>query len=389
MNNNSKKRHIAFLLGAGFSMPVGMPTANVLNSIITSEIYNNIRLSFQDGEGNLMKSFILEKVLLESDLCGSFNYEQFFDLLTKEKESQLDEEKLLSFIERGLYGYLWKCSRGGGEEDIMKTNTIRTMYNELLKDSSNYSDYVQNVIQWYQDTIAKNLLVNTNNGKLVQQHPCYTGFINIVDYLVQQGYIIDIHTLNHDLILESLLSHTALKDKVCNGFGEEKKELFGRKYTCFDISNYNKAIRIYKLHGSIDMHELSSLGGNSTRQYIQVVDGYSDGNAFMMNNQLSASILPLFLTGKISKEKDYSKEPFQTLLSEFGKNISIAEKLIMVGYSGGDKGINAILDNNYKNWSQTYVISPNAQKHCLVQNKGAKAISKGIEELTTSDLESL
>ena len=92
MKNNNR---IAFLLGAGFSVPAGMPTANNLNRIIISMIYNNVRKSVQDGEGAgmLLKSFILEKVLLDYDVRDEgFSYEKYFDLLVKESNEQLNED---------------------------------------------------------------------------------------------------------------------------------------------------------------------------------------------------------------------------------------------------------------------------------------------------------
>ena len=100
MSNNN--RHIAFLLGAGFSVPTGLPTANTLNKLIISEIYNRIRKSFKEGEEGILQSFILEKVLIDIDEYGEFNYELYYDFLEQEKEKNLDSDRLLSFIERGM-----------------------------------------------------------------------------------------------------------------------------------------------------------------------------------------------------------------------------------------------------------------------------------------------
>lgn len=380
-----KEKHIAFLIGAGFSVPAGMPTANVLNSIIKATIYDSIRNSFKDNKDGILQSYILEKVLIDSEEREKdFNYEQYFDSLEREKDNKMDKYKLLSFIERGMYGYFWKQSRGTYFEAEEKSVQIIGMLEETLNQCYNYQNVVDGIIEWYQRLIAKNVKGSTSNGKIDQFNPCYKGFAEILSYYVNQGYILDIYTLNHDLLLESLLSHTALKDMVCNGFGGEVRQIKKKKYKTFDVKYFNNNIRIYKLHGCIDIHDLYN--NMSGQLYIQILDGYSDENASLVNNTESASILPLFLTGKTSKEKKYAKEPFHSMLKEFENNIGDVEKLIVIGYSGNDDYINSILYRNHNQWNTTCVIDPDADKHLFVREKNAKPINKGIESLSIYDI---
>lgn len=384
MCENKGEKHIAFLLGAGFSVPAGLPTANVLNSFIISEIYNRIRNSFKEGvaESNYMlQSYILEKVLIDSDGCGDFNYEQYYDFLKLEKKRILDADKLLSFIERGMYGYFWKCSNGNDTENEKRRIKINNMVDTIKGNCNKYSEVVEGVEQWYQYFIARNLTGNTKKGKLEKFNPYYQKFIDTLSVYVNQGYIIDIYTLNHDLFLESLLFFTEFKDKVCNGFGGEINKICGKEYKTFNTKYYDKDIRIYKLHGSIDIHELSDELKN--KQYIQILDGYSIENAFLMDEKNFSSILPLFLTGK---QKDYEEEPYRSMISEFKSHISDTEKLIVIGYSGNDKGINKILYDNFTNWNDSYVVAPSANEHVFVKDKNAKSINKGVEKLSAKDI---
>lgn len=159
-------------------------------------------------------------------------------------------------------------------------------------------------------------------------------------------------------------------------------------FKTFGIDNYNKPIRIYKLHGSIDIHELS-YSGKTDIDFIQIVNGYSDKNAFIMDNTQFASINPLFLTGKISKSEQYNKKPYVSILTELKKNIEKADNLIVIGYSGNDTGINQILYDQYKNWTNAFVISPNAQAHKFVTKKSAQPVNKGIESLNLEDIQSI
>jgi len=379
-------KHVALLLGAGFSVPAGMPTATILNSIIKAKVYDSIRRCFKNGEDGILQSYILEKTLIDYDECyPDFNYEQYFDFLKLEKTSNFDKDKLLSFIERGMYGYFWKCSRGGCLEKRKNNTQIKAILGEIEKKCDNYANYVDRIIERYQNHIAHCVLGNSKNGKTETINPCYQGFIDIVSFFVKQNYIIDIYTLNHDLLLESLLLLTPLTNKVSNGFGGEIKQIRGKNYQIYNTEYFNKQIRIYKLHGSIDIHELSYFD-KPNKEYIQIVDGYSDANAFLIDNTQTATVLPLFLTGKSSKEKQYCKEPYLSMLAEFEKQIGIAERLIVIGYSGNDDGINNIIFENYDNWINAVIIAPDANNHPFVKNKQATPINKGTESLSLNDL---
>lgn len=376
-------KSIAFLLGAGFSAPAGLPTANTLNNIIQSKIYARIRNSFRNGYQITLNDFVLEKVLIESDECGAFNYEQYFDLLVNEENQIPSTDRLLSFIERGMYGYLWKCSVKNDSNYIKHRSHIDSIYRKI--DISNYAQSVKKEEQWYQKIIAENVKGNnTKRGKIKSPNPLYNDFVNIISTFVSQGYNIDIYTLNHDLFLESLLSFTELKDKVCNGFGGEIDEIEKQKYCSFDRKYFNNQIRIYKLHGSIDFYKLSIK--TNPPKYIQMVDGYDYENGGLMDSHEITSILPLFLTGKSGKNSQYAKEPYNSMLNEFENNVGKAEKLIVIGYSGYDEHINEKLFNQQINWSNTYVVDPNANKHPFVEDKQAIAVSKSVELLSDKDI---
>ena len=379
-------KHIAFLLGSGFSVPAGLPTANIMNNIIKSTIYDRIRLSFKDGCNNVLQSFILEKLLTECDEYEDFNYERYFDFIKEEKDKELDKNKLLAFIERGMYGYWWKCSMYEDTGKKKHRNQVVKMLESTIGKCKNYQEVVEGIEQWYQHIIARNIIGNTKYGKLERFSPCYQGFIDVLSCIVKSGYIVDIYTLNHDLYLESLLSHTDLKDKVSNGFGGDIDHIKSVGYKTFNTNFFNNTIRIYKLHGSIDVHELSFTNYRKN-QYIQMMDGFRMENPFLLDGEKNGSVLPLFLTGKTSKGKKYEKEPYKSMIAEFKDNVGKAEKLIVIGYSGNDEGINEFLYDQYSNWKKTYVISPNANEHPFVKDKGAKPLNIVVELLSITDLD--
>ncbi len=377
-------KSIAFLLGAGFSAPAGLPTANTLNNIIQSKIYARIRNSFRSGISHspTMYDFILEKVLLESDECGAFNYEQYFDFLAREKTLILDKNHFLSYIEKGMYYFFWKRSSINDQDSEQHKAHILNIFDSEIKRNESYAKTVENAEREYQRIIAESICSNTKKGKIECFNPLYKGFVNIISSFVDQGYNIDIFTLNHDLFLESLLSTTELNDKVCNGFGGEIGEIEGIRYKTFDLQYYDKQIRIYKLHGSLDVYRLNS----NMPKYIQMIDGYDYENGGAMNNHEITSILPLFLTGKCSKNTKCAEEPYKSMLKEFENNVGKAEKLIVIGYSGKDKHINDILFNQGIKRNGILVVDPNANKHPFVEKKQAIAFSKSVELLSVNDI---
>ena len=183
------------------------------------------------------------------------------------------------------------------------------------------------------------------------------------------------------MFLENLLSLTNLKDKVSNGFRDGLEIILGKKYRTFDIKNFNTPIRIYKLHGGIDIYKLSYYDSTDVH-FIQILDGYDAKNSFLIDSEKSVDIIPMFLTGKTSKEKQYCQEPYQSLLNDFKKQVDEANKLITIGYRGNDRGINNIIYEQYQHWDNAYVIDPNAAKHPFVLKKHAKYKNVGVESLT-------
>lgn len=387
MSNTDK--HIAFLLGSGFSVPAGLPTASDISNATKTMIDSSTYLSFQDGNAGILQCFVLNQALGGCDKEW-LNYEQFFDCLEAEKAKALDSKALFSFVDMGMCEFYWKCTSVDERNDTKHREQITEIYEALKKECCNgFSDYsriVERVEQTYQNFIANSIIGDAANGKLDHYLDAYNGFMSILSHYVNQGYIIDIYTLNHDLYLESLLALTDLNGNVCNGFGGETKVICGKKFKEFSLNYFNNSIRIYKLHGSIDVHELS-FADRTEKHYIQIVDGYSDDNAFIMESTQFASILPLFLTGKTSKEKKYKLEPFATMLGEFKNNIGKAEKLIVIGYSGNDDGINEIIFESYSNWNDAYVVIPNASEHCFVKDKHARPVDKKTEFLIAKDLD--
>ncbi len=236
----------------------------------------------------------------------------------------------------------------------------------------------------------------------------YKGLLNYLDQFAQEeGAIVDIHTLNHDLLFEALL-----REQLSDGFEEE-----GSPYLA-DLSNDNRhsirlkrytgkyatPYRLYKLHGSIDYHYFSAA---SDADDVFYPEKYIKLKPNIDKNRLKKEIVddngdseyqyappgyyhPDFLMGTTAKILRYD-EPllYKKLFEHFEKNLKQAEKLIIIGYGGRDEKVNEMILKRFNSQEKTsYIIDPypgdaiKALSSCL----DAELIEKQLEDITADDL---
>lgn len=348
------RKSISILLGAGLSAPKGYPIGNDMNEGLLH--FDESKLDFSP-DGSLVTSIDGSKPKFQIDCClnvhqkffifckrlikeytdehkGKFDYELFYDFLTSEEPNQ-NRYKDLSADLLGEYdsheNFVFNC---------------RHIYNQmaahLLKDRDGKT--------WYDDEPFK---VNTVEG--------YNGFLQTLSTL-SQNFIINVHTLNHDLVFESFNNTSFVNGNISDGFDEFASNYFGklsysnRTYRCRlerYTGRYDSAIRLYKLHGSLDYvpyYRIDSYGSMMPEKYVKIKYGIGTGNIMKgRKSKRGYDISPFeyhpdFLTGTTSKIKRYN-EPllFKKLFKKFKNNLKNAEILIIIGYGCKDKGINEMI----------------------------------------------
>jgi len=190
------------------------------------------------------------------------------------------------------------------------------------------------------------------------------------DYLFKSEKI-NIFSLNHDLIIEQILGHKS-KDfqdgfELKNGFQE---------FT--DNFPDNNKINFLKLHGSIDWF-------------------YHDFHVKKHPNSNERA----FLTGTQNKYEEYLISIYSDLKWHYKRLLKNTEKLIVIGYSFGDYGVNTEIINwmHKKNDAKLIIIDPKAKTllktgFLIPRLKEAfstriTAINKGFENLTEADYKSI
>jgi hypothetical protein len=147
---------------------------------------------------------------------------------------------------------------------------------------------------------------------------------------------LDIVTLNHDCLVETLLSNEGIP--CIDGFGELREDIryFDKGFYSLDIK-----VNLLKLHGSISLFQVQertptgvvfkfAIRNGKVEWYEQ--DGYGRYN-----------LTPIFLVGMDNKLRDYWIGIFRDLFSRFNHLLDLHDTIVVSGYGWKDTGINEIL----------------------------------------------
>lgn len=182
--------------------------------------------------------------------------------------------------------------------------------------------------------------------------------------------------------------HTDLWQHFCDGFTEYGSPYFGE--VSFDHKSelwtvhksykvrlryynkdYDKNLRLYKLHGSIDNYILllpDSINSNfySSDSAVRVKKDFAVSEFLMERRDEKlqkyfydrpfSENYPDFLTGTTEKIRLYHDPFYDNLLSNFKNNLLSSTHLFVIGYGFQDKGINEYLENHYLIFNKPMIV---------------------------------
>lgn len=179
------------------------------------------------------------------------------------------------------------------------------------------------------------------------------------------GVGVDIFSLNYDLCIETALREIAQK-RFVNGFTEDGWRL--------EALQEEGAIRLFKLHGSLDWAEDEAYG-------ICSFDFPRHKDA----EDIEGQHRPLLIFG--TSHKLSAREPFLSLAYHFSQCVLKTAVLVIVGYSFGDAYINEIIEQGVRRNAKLkmVVVSPDAEERIarnplLNQKARVKPIRKRARE---------
>ena len=352
------KQSISFLLGAGFSAPKGYPIGNQLNKLLlecdgNDFVFHTSGSLIPPKDGVKINIGYKTSYDYEYDFCrdlmsffssriGYFDYEEFFDFFTT--EASLDPE-VKEFYDPSKYNT---------KKDLYQMlHAISRIFNQLvsyfLKDSEGNS--------WHDNS--------GHMGKPIFSG--YTGVLNCIEHY-SKHYLLNIHTLNHDLFFERLSKTDWINNRLSDGFSDIGSPFYGdlnvdgRIYKCRlerFTNEYNNQFRFFKLHGSKDYTTFYSQidGVRKPEMYLKTRYGIGFSNLYKEIKDSEGNLNydkggfdfhADFLSGTTSKILRYKEKLlFNTLFEHFKKNLSEAEKLIIIGYGGRDSGINEVVIDHF------------------------------------------
>lgn len=350
----SGRKTISILLGAGFSAPKGFPIGNEMNNGLLNFDDTNVDFS---PSGELAISTDGQKPQFQTE--GVHNVHQKYFIFCKRLIKEYAKARNGDFDYELFYDFI--------KSNEAKEKRYRVLCDDLLGEFESFENYLFNVSHIY-NQMAEHLLKDREGKNRYDDEPYkignvegYDGFLNYLSQLSHQ-YIINVHTLNHDLLFESFNNTEYINGSISDGFDEYGSEYYGelihdnRTYHCRlerYTNRYNTAIRLFKLHGSLDYVPFYRKIGNGFMipdKYVKIKWGMGTGDIMKSRkSKIGYDISPFeyhadFLTGTTSKIQRYN-EPllFRKLFKRFKKNLRQAEKLIIIGYGCKDEGINEII----------------------------------------------
>ncbi|MBP5481281.1 MAG: hypothetical protein J6Y22_05980 [Paludibacteraceae bacterium] len=394
------RKSISILLGAGFSIPMGYPSGNKMNEYLLH--FDDNTHSFDANSGKLTTTTDHSKTNFNNTRVGDRKY---FDLCLR-LIKKYEETHNGNFDYEHFYDFI--------KGDEIKEEQYKSLFDKLVDERNTYGDCIYHVSDIYNQMIAC-LMKDKDKESWYDNEPTrvdyydekYDTFIKYLSDLSKE-YIVNVHTLNHDLLFESFKISTLIDNgDVSDGFEELGSKYYGilchenRTYHCRlerYTGKYDTPIRLYKLHGSLDYVHFYRRNGHIMEldNYIKIKHGIGYDKIMKENDEgTSYEEDPFethadFLTGTTAKIKRYGEPFFKNLSGKFEENLKNAEKLIIIGYGCKDQGINDMIKNNFNREKPSFIIDPNPQElvNAFSECIGSKILKFGIDNLDINSLKS-
>lgn len=372
-------KNIAFLFGAGISIPAGYPSTTEISDQIFDG-YKMVRIpsgyimrddwqNFQTDQLEYVSRVVQFIKKLKCQFCKF--YEDYYHKVNYE-----DIYYLIDQINQNESGNL--------------ENPISDHFrNFIIENWSNLFESITDYIKVDMSTLTREALnyIEDTISILLDIEPKDTSHLTLLNEVDKDKEIelVHIFTLNHDKLIETHLSKNKLS--FSEGF-----VLDSDNERVWDPKSFNERFRIYKLHGSLNWYQTREDSGYSSR-VIQNTEVIRDSG-----NRL------LLLIGTHNKLNEYSRGVAFELQHLFYDSLENTDRVIISGYSFGDQGINTRLINwIFKSQQRKIIlIHPDPEK-LRMNTRGAinlswdelmradalRIIPNYIEDVTWSDIKNL
>lgn len=343
---------ISVVLGAGFSYNAGLPMANDINQYFDRDNSRSL-LNFSSGEWkwsdlaseidkrnglNFMSKpygFILNELVnaFKMSIANYKNYEDFFQFVI---DNINEDDFLREICDRSYKAFHMDLNICESDEyyDIYRhpfkspsVNEILNMINHLISD----------LLYW--------------KASIQEFEYKYDPFFSYLSRFEKK----DVFTLNHDYLLETLLSRKSIN--YCDGFSDKESELQNeekKRIYCFN-GLFDSPFNLIKLHGSVDMYKYIcvdqkgiTLYPNGKSIYYKTQSFYDKQKPIRVDvetgnvvQNLHWNITPQFITGTRKNELIKNDLMYSKLYELLNEKLCQSYTLLIIGYSFGDVHVNS------------------------------------------------
>jgi hypothetical protein len=322
---------VALFLGSGISLPSGLPTVEeITQKLLYSDWHQHSSRLFCPG-------LPPNTPVGNNDITKKL--QQFLHVVLSYSRAYFKNRNITDIQYEDLYFFVSQ----------LKDEECKFILNPLVKNARNE---IYNGLDYLLEGCSENLGSLTEKACNLIQSVCYHA-LSIVKDVTPKGFDllhqihadksikrIDIFTVNHDLLIENFL--TDMQIPFTDGFDLDsgKGNVRFENFELFDSISHR--IRLFKLHGSIDMFSYTSADKKTRMPGKYTNDGRyacdSEGNTIFDD-----SPYPLFVTGTHNKPNEYMSGIYFAMLNKFYSAIREHDVIIMSGYGWGDGAINSFL----------------------------------------------
>ena len=322
--------NVAILLGAGASIPAGYPSTQcITDQVLTGQgVTRHSSSTYEIGGGdpptgrtlaaNKMTQFIKTEIeyYVNNILNRSVNYED----LSYTAQQIWDE--LMGELDDPL---LFKSTKKIRNQAAFIVNeTASATYDRL----SSFDSLISETCNYVSDIVWR---------MLARDASCLS-HLDFINHIHKSSTITNISTLSHDTHIETFLEQSNIP--FSDGFLEPETDVrfWGNKFSP------DSKIPFLKLHGSVNWFYFAPQNENASEQRLGIPLHYDHHHTRTRNGDYrDSSFRPELLIGTFNKIQKYSTGVYLDLCYKFRETLRKTDKLVICGYSFGDKGINSEL----------------------------------------------
>lgn len=285
-----------------------------------------------------------------------FDYEEFFDYFNdihtraEKKVQELELQNLYPLLPPQGYYEREKKEYKPGLQLYQQTYQLNHIYQELI-------DY---------------LLILPNDINFAPYKP----LANYIKELVSQGNIVNLYSLNHDVLIEKIIEHFYMEAYFCDGFTAAGTAYYGdvsgtKQPLEYFANQYDKPIRLHKLHGSTSYYAFYKeidAGSYKVSNIVKRPWGldefkleYGEGVNIVQGrtSRGKMSMEADFLTGATTKVHRYeSPIYYKPQFDNFKADLAKTDHLTVIGYGFKDTRVNEMVLEQINKKARCIVVDP-------------------------------